>query len=302
MKKAGLIFLVLVMPMCVFAASDDPVWRSDKADVTYLDIQRYIKENLPPDPAERARLLNNPKIYRDMAETLYTLDVLAAEAEAMPDFDREQAQWNAHIMYQRRIIKDYREKYLQQKMQGISWEKLAREDYQVNKQQYKSEEMVNVSHILIKPENAGGDEAALKLATEIRQRAIDGEDFTVLAKQYSQDPSVARNSGDLGFFGRNKMVKPFADVAFAMQKPGAISEVVRTPFGYHVIQFHARKAPDILPFETVQEQIIQKLKTDMGTQLWEEKLVAIRSDNKIQVDQKLLDELRTEFRTETSAN
>lgn len=73
------------------------------------------------------------------------------------------------------------------------------------------------------------------LAEKIRQRAVAGEDFAKLAREYSQDPGTAQKGGDLGTFGRGQMVGPFEKAAFAL-KPGQISDVVETPFGFHIIQ------------------------------------------------------------------
>ncbi len=302
MKKVGIFTLLAVLQSAgaLAAGPDSIVFRGGDVTVKYLDMERYIAENIPPDPKEKATVLDRPGIYREMAEMLYTIQVLAAEAESKPDFDREQAEWNAHIMYQRRIIKDLREDYVRQRLKDVNWEAAARETYQVHKKQYMTDEMVQASHILIKVDETRSDEAAKALALELRERALKGEDFGELAKQFSADPSAVRNAGSLGFFKRGQMAKPFEDAAFAMQEPGAISEVVKTPFGYHVIRYDARKAPEQIPFDTVKDKIIEELQTQMGNKLWEDKLVAIRSARDIVVDEKLLRELQEKYQTEAT--
>jgi len=102
---------------------------------------------------------------------------------------------------------------------------------------------VSASHILIAYKGAMRADASIERskdqararAQQILARARKGEDFAKLADETSDDPSAKRNHGALGRFTREQMVKPFADAAFAM-KPGEISDLVETPFGFHVIK------------------------------------------------------------------
>lgn len=84
---------------------------------------------------------------------------------------------------------------------------------------------VNASHILVK---------TLTEATELQNKISTGEDFGALARAYSKCPSGS-NGGNLGFFGKGQMVKPFEDAAFATEI-GAVSAPVQTQFGYHLIK------------------------------------------------------------------
>lgn len=89
----------------------------------------------------------------------------------------------------------------------------------------------------------------------VRRRALGGESFAALARQYSQDPGTAPQGGDLGSFGRGEMVKPFEDAAFALQV-GEISDVVETPYGLHVIRLQEKEAPG---FEQVKDQFRMRM-------------------------------------------
>jgi hypothetical protein len=83
-------------------------------------------------------------------------------------------------------------------------------------------------------------------AEALRQQAVQGADFAALAEQHSEDPGSAQRGGDLGFFGRGRMVAPFEEAAFRLQ-PGEISPVVESPFGFHVIRVDERRQPEFEP-------------------------------------------------------
>jgi hypothetical protein len=105
------------------------------------------------------------------------------------------------------------------------------------------EAKVAASHVLIQykgsmrsaPTITRSKEEAKKLAGEVLAKAKKGQDFAGLAKQYSDEPGAKDRAGSLGKFSKGQMVKPFADAAFAL-KPGEISNVVETDFGFHVIK------------------------------------------------------------------
>ena len=116
---------------------------------------------------------------------------------------------------------------------------------------------VHARHILLST-NGKDDASVMKQANELIMRARHGEDFASLAKQYSTEPGAATSGGDLGWFGKGKMVKPFEDVALK-GKPGQILGPVKTEFGIHIIKIEGRdsrelKIADItLPIKTSQQ-------------------------------------------------
>ena len=113
---------------------------------------------------------------------------------------------------------------------------------QAPRQRLRDEERVGASHILVAYKGARRARAevtrtkrqAKERAEEARAKAVQGEDFAALAREYSDDPSASKG-GSLGSFAKNAMVKPFADAAFGL-KVGEISKIVETEFGFHVIR------------------------------------------------------------------
>jgi peptidyl-prolyl cis-trans isomerase C len=135
--------------------------------------------------------------------------------------------------------------------------------YDQNKEKYfKQEEGVRASHILISADaKATPDEKqkAKEKAEAIRKRIVAGEDFAALAKTDSSCPS-SKQGGDLGFFNHGQMVEPFEKAAFAL-KPGDVSDVVETQFGYHIIKVTDKKAGGYVPFSEAKEKIQNFLKS-----------------------------------------
>ncbi len=110
----------------------------------------------------------------------------------------------------------------------------------------KQKDEVKASHILIGYRGSQGSKAkrskeeALALAKDVARQAKNGADFAQLAVKYSEDPSVSRNKGDMGYFTWGRMVDAFQKAAFSM-KPGEISDPVETPYGFHVIKVEDRR-------------------------------------------------------------
>ena len=130
--------------------------------------------------------------------------------------------------------------------------------YEDNEQQYSTPEQVRASHILLKTD--GKDDAAVKKqAEELLAKAKSGADFAKLATQYSEDTGSKVKGGDLDFFPKGQMVPEFDKVAFSL-KPGEISDVVKSQFGYHIIKVTDHKAATKKTLEEVRPQIEDQLK------------------------------------------
>ncbi len=130
--------------------------------------------------------------------------------------------------------------------------------YQQNRAMFSTPEQIRASHILFKTE--GKDVAAVrKQAEAVLAKVKAGGDFAALAKQYSEDGSKDQG-GDLDYFGRGAMVKPFEDAAWAL-KVGQVSDLVQSEFGFHIIKLTDRKPAVTRTFEEVRPQLEDQIKT-----------------------------------------
>ncbi len=137
--------------------------------------------------------------------------------------------------------------------------------YQENLSRYQEPEKRHAKHILLKAdENSSSETHASQLAKaeDILTKAKGGDDFSDLAKTYSEGPSKDKG-GDLGSFTRGQMVKPFDDAVFTMQA-GAISEVVKTRFGYHIILLQTIQPAATRPLADVRAALLTELQSEMA--------------------------------------
>src|SRR5216117_3714940 len=137
------------------------------------------------------------------------------------------------------------------------------EYYALHKEdKFTEPEQVRARHILIKvAADAGADAkaAARKKAEELLAKVKAGADFAALAKESSEDPGSAAKGGDLGLFLRGRMTPAFEEAAFALQA-GGVSDVVETPFGFHVIKVEEHRPGGVKPLEAVHDEIADSLK------------------------------------------
>ena len=135
--------------------------------------------------------------------------------------------------------------------------------YDSNMSQYRTPGQVRASHILLRIGEDDEPEVAAR-AAGLAARARRGEDFAALAREFSEDEGTAASGGDLGTFGRGRMVPEFEAAAFSMG-PGDISDPVKSAFGYHVILVTEAEEEVTEPFEDVRASIENILKQERAS-------------------------------------
>jgi len=146
--------------------------------------------------------------------------------------------------------------------------------YAEHKEQFKIEEQVKASHLLVRVDENADEESVAKAMQTIKAAQKDlaaGKSFAEVAAQYTEDPSGTQTGGELGWFGRGRMVKPFEDAAFALEK-GAVSEPVRTQFGFHLITVEDTKSAGYEDFESVASNIANIIAEDRAAEILQDRL------------------------------
>lgn len=160
----------------------------------------------------------------------------------------------------------------------------ARKFYDQNPDKFTRAESVKASHILVGVDQKASTEekkAAREKAEKIHKELVAGADFAKLAKENSTCPS-SQQGGDLGYFGKGQMVPAFEKAAFAL-KPGEISDVVETQFGYHIIKLTEKKAAEKVEFKETLPRIEEFLKNQKVGAAVNEYLTEARKTAKIEL-------------------
>ena len=232
-KKLGMAAALVGLALVAACAKDEPteglVARAGDYRLTVDDAVELLvdQENLP----------NDVEVVRALAELWADYALLAAEAAE----DSTLAGLDLEPLVRQQLDQ---EMIFQLRDSVIEVDTLISDaDLLAAYQREAPDSRLRASHILMTfPGDAtAAQRDSVRAAVEgVRARALAGESFAALARQFSQDPGTAQLGGSLGDFGRGDMVKPFEDAAFALQ-PGGISEVVETPYGLHVIRLEGRR-------------------------------------------------------------
>ena len=226
--------------------------------VTTADI---LAESLPLNAAARANVLSSPDAVQRMATDIYLRRRMSALAVEQHIDQQPEVQRVLQIVRER-VLADALARQVEARARptGPVLEQLALQNYKAMPKRFQQPERLHLRHILIPLEAKD----ARAQAEALRQQLAQGASFEELARQHSKDPGSARKGGDLGFVTHGKMVAPFEEAAFALDKPGQLSPVVETQFGFHVIELVEKRAAGLQPFDEVKEQLLQEAASGVG--------------------------------------
>lgn len=240
-----------VDPTKVFAYQGDVVLTQQELDAAFSGIPE----------AQRLAFIRDGAKVDQLVKSLLTRKAVAADA------DRASFGADPAVAARVRLAaqKELAEAWLEQVVgnaPAADFEALAREDYLVNPHHYRSAGVVDISHILIGAETRSETEAK-HLATSLRGwLEKDPSRFDQLIIEYSDDPEKARNQGRYPEVGPGQTAPAFEQAAFGLEEPGAISQPVKTQFGYHIIRLNGRSGGEVPPFDEIENQAIERARLE----------------------------------------
>jgi peptidyl-prolyl cis-trans isomerase D len=241
-------------------------WRVDAVDTSYVPAYEQVR-------SQSDQLFADDRRRKD-------------ESEAREHFDQHRADYQTPVKY----ALDFVAVRVPPADSVRIAEAAIRRKYDASPAAWRQEEQVKARHILFMTRGATPEQDRIaKVRADSLLAAIrkGGGDFAELAKRFSQEPGAPSSGGDLGWFGRGRMVKEFEAAAFAL-KPGEISPVVKTQFGYHIIKVEERKPAGTKSFGEVRGEIRTQMAQSQGDSTARRTAEALRRRLALGGDAKLL--------------
>ena len=277
---------------CVAAHAGEAVLTDGVSSMT---LEAAATEILGLPPEVRARVVGDKKsLAQAIGRALVDSRVEAvARAAGVPDLPEVKA--SVAKTTQTIIVR----KYLDDEMRKLAaaapdFTLRAKELYTVNQAAYVRREAVQVAHILfaVNPEIENVTEADVRTkAGQVLLELKNGADFAAKAKAHSDDKKSAGNGGVLNWVERGTLVPPFEKAAYAL-RPGELSDLVRTRFGYHIIKLINHRPAATPTFEEVKEQIVGKLRQESMSQKRSELLARFAGTRDVEIDDQVMEALR----------
>jgi len=282
MKRSGVLILLLIL-FClpVYAADDPVVAKIGDKKILLSDLNRWMSY----DTEEGRKVIEkDPKKKASLLRQIVTSMVIAEEAR-QEGFDRRpDVKENTELLVNNMLSMEYLDKIVAAKVEVT--DEALKKYYEDNRQEFKQPERVRARHILVKVERTASDSertAARGRAEKLLEQAKAGGDFAALAAEHSEDAGSKRKGGEVGPFARGSMAPEFEEAAFSL-KPGDVSGIVETDFGFHIIRVEERKEASFQPYDEVKDRIRRKVTIERKRQAVNDFVEAISKERGVEFD------------------
>jgi EpsD family peptidyl-prolyl cis-trans isomerase len=251
------------------------VLKVNNTSFSVSDLEREIQQEGRRAPGTMQQYLATKEGQKQLLEGMVRRELLLQEAEKRkladrPEIAEQIAQLRRDLMI-RTLLQD-------EVASKVKVEDKDVEEYFQSHPDEFSGDQVKVKHILVRSEAE---------AKDVAERLKKGEPFDKLARELSIDTASVPKGGELDYFSYGQMVPEFSKAAYAL-KPGEVSEVVKSPFGFHVIKFVDRKKGTPLKLDDIKEQLRRKLADERRGQRFQEWMKELQASAKITREESLL--------------
>jgi peptidyl-prolyl cis-trans isomerase C len=267
-----------------------------KIDDAVITLGEFEDRLLKQSPYIRHRYATRER-KKEFLDNMIRFELMAKEAMAKGfDKDPDVLRTMKQVMIQKLIRNDFEKRLKPEDIPDTELQAY----YDSRKREYNTPEQVRASHILVKlPPNAtpaqkeAARERAKAILAEVKSKGREAQGFAELAKKHSDDTGSKMLGGDLRYFSRTEeggtMVKEFSDGAFKLRKPGDLSELVETRYGFHIIRLTDRRAAQTRTFDQVKQQIRNRLYREKRTKMFDDWVKSLKAKAKIEISEPLLD-------------
>ncbi len=244
--------LTILAPISLQAQGQEVLAKIGNQKITAADLNRIIGFY---DPEQRKVIESNPQLKETILWQIVQSTVISKIAKEKGFDKRPDVKGQQDMLINNYLATQYLQKVIIDKV-TLS-EAKALSYYKEHSESFKTPETIRARHILIKIDPSASDEEKKKIkakAEEILEKLKKGEDFAKLASEVSEDPGTKAKGGDLDFFPRGTMIPAFEEAAFSL-KPGEMSGLVETEYGYHIIKLEEKKDAVLEPYEKIKDKV-----------------------------------------------
>lgn len=235
----------------------EPVIHGTQFDLT---ADAVLQEVSVQEPEVIKKLKDDETLIKKFVDAMYNESLFAQTATKQKLADDPKVASKIAAATRKVLV----EELIERKKQSIKvpdMQALAEAEYQSHPENYTSNETVHARHILLRADDSNKTEKIQTLQAIVK-RVQAGEDFAVLAKQYSEDKGSGARGGDLGVFAKGQMLPAFEEAAFALTQPKQLSGIVETKYGVHLIQLLEHHPAKTKPFSEVKAEAIANLEQE----------------------------------------
>ncbi len=279
---SALVGAVLLTSTSISMATEDTTVLITAGTESLTQAQFNLMQDSMP-PQLRMMLETQPELRKGMLNKWAEFSILAQEAAAIGLGKEKAVQLKIKEITNRILVEEYISRHTGK---TTVTDEMVQNYYNENKAEFPQEEEVKAQHILIMVTEQATEEEQLKAKEKIfsiQRQLKEGADFATLAQKHSDDTGSGANGGELGFFGRGRMVPVFEEAAFSTTK-GQVSEPVQSKFGWHLIKINDRKEAGAVPLAEVRPKIESILKQQNQQQEVEEILTQLKKNYAIKIE------------------